>query len=109
MENYITTNDFFQRTALPNIFHESEIQQKAETFLEAIQAQYGDDEQYKYVMEEIKNEKIKPVEWENPFKSARLAGYLAKMFNWIRDHELQQLREEYDKAQNLVSPCISFC
>jgi len=67
---------------------------------------HGNDDQYKYVMEEIRNEKIKPIVWGNPFKSARIAGFLAKTFNWIRDHELQQLREEYRNAQSLVYPCL---
>jgi hypothetical protein len=28
---------------------------------------------------------------------------MAKMFNWIRTHEIQVLREQYDKGQELVA------
>ena len=100
METYINTNELLQRTALPNIFHESEIQQQADAFLEAMEEKYGKDEQYKYLIEQVKNEKIEPV--TQPLKSARFAGFLSKMFNWLRDHELQQLREEYERSKEIV-------
>jgi hypothetical protein len=103
MENYINTNDLLRKTAIPNIFHESEIQQQADLFLSTMQEWHGEDEQYKHFMEEIGKEKIEPISWENPLKSARLAGFLAKIFNWVRDHEVQQLREEYERAQAVVS------
>ena len=106
MENYINTNDFLQKTALPNIFHESEIQQRADLFLAAMQEWHGEDEQYKHFMEEIGKEEIEPVSWEKPLKSARLAGFLAKIFNGVRDHEIEQLREEYERAQAVVSNCL---
>jgi hypothetical protein len=107
METYINTNEFLQRTALPTIFHESEIQQQADTFLEAIHEKYGEDEQYKYLIEQVKNEKIEPV--SQPLKSARISGFLSKMFNWVRDHELQQLREEYDHSKEIVFSCLYLC
>ena len=103
METYINTNELLQRTALPAIFHQGEVQQQADAFLEAMQEKYGEDEQYKYLIEQVKNEKIEPVSM--PLKSARFAGFLAKIFNWIRDHELQQLQEEYEHAKEIVRSC----
>ena len=107
METYINTNEFLQRTALPTIFHESEIQQQADAFLEAIQEKYGEDNQYKYLIEQVKNEKIEPV--SQPLKSTRISGFLSKMFNWVRDHELQQLQEEYKHAKEIVLSCLYLC
>jgi hypothetical protein len=63
---------------------------------------YGEDPQYKYIMEKVQNEKYVPMSFENPVKSARLAGYIVRFLNWIRDHELQQLRQEFENAQTIV-------
>lgn len=104
METYINTNELLQRTALSRVFHESELQQQADAFLEAIYEKYGEDEQYKYLIEEVKNEKIEPL--SHPIKSARFAGFLSKMFNWVRDRELQQLREEYEHSKEIVFSCL---
>ena len=102
MESFITTNDLLKQTALPDIFHKGQVQQKADAFLSAMQVKYAEDAQYKYIMDAIKQEKYQPMSIENPFKNTKVAGYLARMYNWIRDHELQQLREDYDNAQELV-------
>lgn len=104
METYINTNELLRRTALPTIFHESEVQQQADAFLEAIQEKHWEDDQYKYLIEQVKNEKIEPV--SQPLKSARFAGFLSKIFNWVRDHELQQLREEYEHSKEIVFSCL---
>ena len=103
MESFITTNDLLKQTALPDIFHRGQVQQQADAFLNAMQEKYAEDAQYKHIMDAIKEEKYQPLSIENPFKSTTVAGYLARMYNWIRDHELQQLREDYDNAQELVS------
>jgi hypothetical protein len=102
MESFITTNDLLKQTALPDIFHKGQVQQKADAFLSAMQEKYAEDAQFKYIMDAVKQEKYQPLSIENPFKSAKVAGYLARMYNWIRDHELQQLRQDYDNAQELV-------
>lgn len=104
MEIYINSNDLLKQTALPDIFHQGKLQQQVDTFLEKMQERYGDDKQYQYIIEEIKKDKIEPVQFESPLKGTKLVGLVARMMNWLRDHEIQQLREQYEQAQNLVSP-----
>jgi hypothetical protein len=104
MESFITTNDLLKQTALPDIFHQGQTQQQADAFMAAMQEKYAEDAQYKHIMDAIKNERYQLMTIENPFKSTKVAGYLARMYNWIREHELTKLREDYHDAQELVSP-----
>lgn len=92
MESFITTNDLLKQTALPDIFHQGQTQQQADAFMSSMHEKYADDPQFKYIMEAIKKEKYQPLSIENPFKGTKVAGYLARMYNWIREHELQTLR-----------------
>jgi hypothetical protein len=103
MEKFITTNEMLKQTELINIFHEAEIQQKTAELIDTMHNKYGEDTQFKYIMDEVKKDEYSPLSIENPFKSTRVAGYMAKMFNWIRTHEIQVLREQYDKGQELVA------
>ena len=100
METYIKTNELLKQTTLPGLFHQGELQKKADEFLEAMQELYGDDEQYKYLLEEVRKDKIEPL--SAPLKGGKWAGFLAKMFNRLRDHELEQLRIDYEKAIGIV-------
>jgi hypothetical protein len=102
METFITTNDMLKQTELVKIFHQATLQQQTAKFLDAMHEKYGEDKQFKYIMNEIRQDGYRPMSIENPFKSAKVAGYMARMYNWIRDHELQQLQEEYEKAQTAV-------
>jgi hypothetical protein len=104
METYVNTNDLLKQTALPDIFHQGKLQQEVDAFLDAMQEKYGSDKQYKYIIEEIKKDKIEPVQFESPLKGTKLVGLVARMLNWLRDHEIQQLREQYEEARNLVPP-----
>jgi len=104
MESFINTNDMLKQTVLPEIFRQGELQRKADIMLGIMDARYSEDKQYQYIMEEALKDKFTPMSLENPFKSTRVAGFMAKMYNWVRDHEIQQLREEYDKAQRFVWP-----
>jgi hypothetical protein len=102
MESFITNNDLLKQTALPDIFHQGQTQQLADAFMSAMQEKYAEDPQYKHIMEGIKDERYQPLTIENPFRTTKVAGYLARMYNWIREHELQQLREDYADARELV-------
>jgi hypothetical protein len=104
MGTYVNTNYLFKQTTVPNIFHQGKLQQKVDAFLEGMQEKYVDDAQYKYIIEGIKKEKIEPVQFESPLKGTKVAGFIARTLNWLRDHEIQQLREQYEQAQNLVFP-----
>jgi len=104
IETFFTTNDFFRKTALPKILFEAETQRQANAFLEAMQEQYGNDAQYKYIMDKVKKEKYVPLEFESPLKGSRIIGWIARMLDWIRSRELQALREEYEHALDLVCP-----
>lgn len=77
--------------------------------MSSMHEKYADDPQFKYIMEAIKKEKYQPLSIENPFKGTKVAGYLARMYNWIREHELQTLREDYENAQELVPTFIVLC
>ena len=104
MEKFIKTDDFLSKTALPAVFREAELQKKVCVFLEAMEEKYGDDEQFKYYMEQVKNEKRPKVSFGRPIQNVKLAGFVTRMLDWIRDHEIQVLREEYEQAQKIVSP-----
>jgi hypothetical protein len=100
MEQFVTINEFLKQTALSKVIHEGEIQKKATTLIEALTWKYGADAQFKYYLEEEKNHKYEPTtSFEKPMKSAKVAGMFTKMYNYIRDHELEVLRGEYEKAQ----------
>src|SRR5271170_2411535 len=104
MEQFVTTNEFLKQTALSKVIHEGEIQKKATTLIEAMTWKYGQDAQFKYYLDE-KTHKYEPTtSFEKPMKSAKVAGLFTKMYNYIRDHELEVLRGEYEKAQTLVHP-----
>ena len=102
MEAFVTTNDMLKQTELVNILHKGHVQQKASKFLDLMHQKHGEDKQFKHIMDEVKRDQYQPMSIENPFKSSKVASFVAGMYNWIRDHELQQLREEYEKAQVLV-------
>jgi len=109
MEQFVTTNEFLKQTALSKVIHEGEIQKKATKLIDAMTWKYGQDAQFRYFMDEEKNHKYEPTKsFRKPMKSAKVAGLFTKMYNYIRDHELEVLRGEYEKAQNLVhSPTLS--
>jgi len=105
MEKFVTTNEFLKQTALSKVIHEGEIQKKATTLIDAMTWKYGQDAQFKYFVDEEKNHKYEPTtSFQKPMKSARVAGMFTKMYNYIRDHELDVLRGEFEKAQSLVYP-----
>ena len=100
MDQFVTTNAFLKQTALSKVIHEGEIQKKAMTLIEAMAWKYGADEQFKYYLEEEKNHKYQPTtSFEKPMKSAKVAGMFTKMYNYIRNHELEVLCGEYEKAR----------
>lgn len=101
METFITTNDLLKQTALPEIFHKGETQQKTNTFLEMMQTKYGEDPQFKHVLATELPTDISPA-IRNQYKSTWVAGWASRMLNWIRDHELRQLQEDFDNARQLV-------
>jgi hypothetical protein len=101
MERFINTNDLLKQTKLPEIFHQGETQQRTEAFLETMHAKYAKDPQFKYVLSQFKpNDVSTSIEME--YKSTRIAGWAAKLFNWIRNHELRQLQEDFQNAKDLV-------
>jgi hypothetical protein len=103
MEKFITNNEMLKQTELISVFHEAEIQQKVAEFIDTMHNKYTEDTQFKYIINQVEKDEYRPLSIENPFKSTRIAGYMAKMFNWIRTHEIQVLREQYEKGQELVA------
>jgi hypothetical protein len=100
---YIRTNEFLQRTQVPDIFEENEIQQQAKRFLKAIEGAHGDDKQYQYIMKEINTMKVEPLAAvEKPLSNARVAGWFLKILNWIRNREVRILRTEYERTLEMV-------
>jgi hypothetical protein len=107
MEQFVTTNDFLKQTALAKVIHEGEIQQKATKLIEVMTWKYGQDAQFKYFMEQEKGQKYEPTtSFERPMKSAKVAGMFTRMYNYIRDHEIEVLRGEFETAQGLVTPTL---
>jgi len=103
METFINTNDLLRQTQLPQIFHKGEAQQKADSFLEMMERKYGSDPQFQYITSQMQPKEVtRPI--ERQYKSTLIAGWAAKIYNWVRDHELRQLQEDFDTAQQLVSP-----
>lgn len=103
VEEYIKTNEFLKRTAVPRIFDENDVQQQSNAFLKAISEIHGDDPQYRYIMKEVNNMKVEPLETvEKPLSNARIAGWFVKIFNWIRNREVRVLRTEYERTMEFV-------
>jgi len=103
MEQFVTTNAFLKQTAATKVIHEGEIQKKASKFVDAMTWKYGQDAQFKYYIEQEKGQKYQPTKaFEKPMKSAKLAGFFTKIYNYIREHELDALRGEFEQAQSLV-------
>ena len=102
METFINSNDLLKQTQLPNIFHEGELQKKVDTFLEMVQSQHGEDPQFKHTQSQTPpTATSKSI--ESQAKTTRIAGWATKMYNWVRDHEVQQLQEDFENAIELVS------
>jgi hypothetical protein len=101
MESFITTNDLLKKTALPEILHQGGTQKRADAFLEVMQNQYSEDPQYKHLIESA-DTKDEPMEIENGIKNTRIAGYMERVLNWLRKHELRVLQGLYEDAKRLV-------
>ena len=101
MESFVTTNDLLKKTALPEIFHQGGTQKRADAFLEAMHNEYSNDPQYKHLIESA-DTKYKPMEIENGFKNAKVGGYMERMLNWLRKHELRVLQDLYEEKTQSV-------
>ena len=103
MENYINESRFLRRTVLPELFHQGELQQKADIFLEKMEAKYGKDEDYQTIMAE----RLAYVGWiEGPQPDKETKPLVPWMFNLVhhgleltRSLELQTLEDEYKQTQ----------
>ena len=102
MEQFVTTNEFLKRTALQKVISEGEIQKQATELIGAMTWKFGEDPQFKYYMQEENHKYEATTSFEKPMKSAKVAGVFARIYNYIREHELQILRQQYESAQLLV-------
>jgi len=106
METFINTNELLKQTRLREIFHKGEAQQKTDAFLQMMHAKYDNDAQFKYILSQMQpKEPSKPIEKE--YTTTRIGGWTARMYNWIRGHEIERLREDFDNAKELVR--LIFC
>jgi hypothetical protein len=99
MEKLASSDPMVEKSELAQVIHHGRLPKQAAAFLKEIHEKHGDDKQFQHFM---KDNEYRPASIENPLQRSKLAGYLAWMYNWIRDHEVQQLREDFQKAQDVV-------
>ena len=100
---------FIKKTAVSRVLEQSEMEQRAKYFLEAIEEKYGNDKQYQYIMEQTSQEhdefyapnktRIESV------KNTKFFIWGMKVLKWARRSELKILNAAFRDVQGLVCHC----
>jgi hypothetical protein len=98
MEAFVNNNDLLKKTQVPTVFKQSELQQKVNIFIEVMQEKYGEDEQYKYIVEPAKNQKYEPMDLGRQFQGGKFTGWLANKVTRLRVREIKVFKFKLDST-----------
>jgi hypothetical protein len=103
MEAFVKNNDLLKKTQVPKVFRESELQQRVNIFIEAMRDKYGEDEQYKYIVEPAKNQTYEPMDLGSQFQGGKFVGWMAKKVTRLREREIKNFKFQLDTTLLFVS------
>ena len=98
MEAFVNNNDLLKKTQVPTVFKQSELQQRVNIFIEAMREKYGEDEQYKYIVEPAKNQKYEPMDLGGQFRGGKLVGWIANKVTRLRVREIKAFKSQLDST-----------
>jgi hypothetical protein len=98
MEAFVNNDDLLKKTKAATVFKQSELQQKVNIFLEVMREKYGEDEQYKYIVEPAKNQKYEPMDLGGRFQGGKFTGWLADKVTRLRVREMKAFKFQLDST-----------
>jgi hypothetical protein len=103
IEAFVNNNDLLKETHAGTVFKQSELQQKVNIFIEVMREKYGEDEQYKYIVEPAKNQKYEPMDIGGRFQGGKFTGWLADKVTRLRVREMEAFKLQLDSALLFVA------